>query len=116
VSPVLLQEHGVFVNLFLDDVRLPPSQQYIPARSSQEALDIIQILGWPKFMSLDHDLGGDDTTMVFLRRLVNEVWDGEQPIPDYIVHSANPVGAQNIIAFMESWKRSRSLNAKDTIP
>jgi hypothetical protein len=54
--------------------------------------------------------------MVFLRRLVNEVWDGEQPIPDYIVHSANPVGAQNIIAFMESWKRSRSLNAKDTIP
>lgn len=104
------------MNLFLDDVRLSPSQNYVPARSSDEAIDIIRILGWPRFMSLDHDLGGDDTAMVFLRRLVDEVWDGITDPPDYIVHSANPVGTKNIIAFMESWKRSRSLDAKDPVP
>jgi hypothetical protein len=44
--------------------------------------------------------------MVFLRRLVNEVWDGKAAIPDYQIHSANPVGSLNIRSFMDSWKRS----------
>lgn len=57
-------------------------------------------------MSLDHDLGGDDTTMVFLKRLVNEVWDGKSNPPNYQVHSANPIGTQNIISYMESWIKS----------
>jgi len=56
-------------------------------------------------MSLDHDLGGDDTTMVFLKRLVNEVWDGKTNPPDYAIHSANPIGSKNIQSFMESWKK-----------
>lgn len=62
----------------------------------------------PSFISFDHDLGGDDTTMVFLRRLTDEEWDGVSPPPDYTIHSANPVGAQNIRSFMESWRRSVS--------
>jgi hypothetical protein len=49
--------------------------------------------------------------MVFLRRLVSEVWDGTSLPPRYRVHSANPVGAQNIASFMESWLRSLSLNS-----
>ncbi|NBT59251.1 hypothetical protein EBT16_10755 [bacterium] len=57
-------------------------------------------------MSLDHDLGGDDTTMVFLKRLVDEIWDGQSKPPKYQVHSANPIGTQNIISYMESWIKS----------
>lgn len=95
------------MRLFLDDIREAPPD-YTVARSTDEAIVLVQAQ-WPEFMSLDHDLGGEDTTMLFLKRLVNEVWDG-QPIPDYIVHSANPIGKLNIISFMESWKRSVDTN------
>lgn len=94
------------MRLFLDDLRDAPPD-FTVARSTVEALQLVQTQ-WPVFMSLDHDLGGDDTTMVFLRRLVNEIWDGTQPIPEYVVHSANPVGRLNIISFMESWKKSHT--------
>jgi hypothetical protein len=92
--------------LFLDDIRNPPDEDWIVCRSTQEAVDIIKERGIPDFMSLDHDLGGEDTTMVFLKRLVNEIWDGQSTPPKYQVHSANPIGTQNIISYMESWIKS----------
>jgi hypothetical protein len=97
-------------NLYLDDLRIPPADRdWIICRSTDEALSTIAEQGLPAFISFDHDLGGDDTSMVFLRRLVNELWDGGTPPPSYQVHSANPVGVQNIVSFMESWKRSMTL-------
>lgn len=96
-------------NMFIDDVRNPPDGEWIVCRSTDEALEKVRSLGFPDLISFDHDLGGEDTTMVFLRRLVNEEWDGISPPPDYTIHSANPVGVENIRAFMESWKRSASL-------
>ena len=57
-------------------------------------------------MDLDHDLGGEDTAMVFLHWLANEYYDAEI---EYRVHSQNPNGAQNIVSFMESWKKSKTL-------
>jgi len=93
------------MRLFIDDIRTP-SEDYIVLRSSEDAIQFIKQNGWPEFISFDHDLGGDDTTMVFLKRLVNEVWDGKTMPPDYIVHSANPIGSKNIVSFMESWKKS----------
>lgn len=92
--------------LFIDDERTPTTDGWVIARSSNEALTYIQNNGWPEFISFDHDLGGDDTTMVFLRKLVDQVWNGDNLPPDYVVHSANPVGSKNIISFMESWKKS----------
>jgi len=97
-------------NLYIDDLRNPPADRdWLVCRSSQEALDLVMEIGMPTFISFDHDLGGEDTTMIFLRRLVNEVWDGTAPPPAYQVHSANPVGAHNIASFMESWRRSMNL-------
>ena len=93
------------MRLFIDDIR-NQSEDYIVLRSSEDAIQFIKQNGWPEFISFDHDLGGDDTTMVFLKRLVNEVWDGKTMPPDYIVHSANPIGSKNIVSFMESWKKS----------
>lgn len=94
--------------MFIDDVREPPSNDYVVVRSSSEALDYIKNNGMPSFISFDHDLGGDDTTMVFLRKLV-DYWNGYDTIPDYVVHSANPVGSKNIVSFMDSWKRSTKI-------
>ncbi len=93
--------------LFIDDERIP----YVPeewdiARSSEEAKEIIKTKGMCSYISFDHDLGGDDTTMIFLKWLVNEFWNGEDPIPEYAVHSQNPVGRANIISFMDSWVKS----------
>ena len=103
------------LRLFIDDLREPPTPSveddfatFFVARSTNQAIEIINEFGWPEFMSLDHDLGGDDTAMVFLKRLVNEIWT-DQPIPKYFVHSANPVGSDNIHSFMQSWKKSLSL-------
>lgn len=96
--------------LFIDDERIP----YVPeewdiARSSEEAKEIIKTKGMPKEFSLDHDLGGFDTVMIFLKWLAHEFWNGENNIPEYRVHSANVVGKENIIFFMESWKKSVNL-------
>ena len=96
--------------MFIDDIRSPPPGDWIVVRSSNEALAYIRNNGMPSFISFDHDLGGDDTTMVFLRLLVNTVWNGSDIPPDYKVHSANPVGSKNITAFMDSWKRSIEIN------
>jgi len=99
-------------SLFLDDVRDPAEPGYTIARSSQEANELCAQQGLPCFMSLDHDLGGEDNALVFLKSLY-ETWVslGEVVvnIPDYQVHSANPIGSKNIISFMESWKRSVTL-------
>jgi len=92
--------------LYLDDIRTPPDGDWVVVRSTQEAIEVITQKGMPDFMSLDHDLGGDDTTMVFLKRLTNEIWDGNSSPPKYQVHSANPIGAKNIVSYMESWMKS----------
>jgi hypothetical protein len=56
-------------------------------------------------MDLDHDLGltpegPPDDAMVFLRAL-EELHSLQRPA--YRVHSRNPVGAQRIKSFMDSW-------------
>lgn len=82
-----------------------PCTYYTPA---EEALALVQDRGLPVFMSLDHDLGGEDTVMVFLKALADR-WDGATPPPEFKVHSANPVGRENIISFMRSWHKAASL-------
>ena len=94
------------MKLFIDDVRNPPSEDYSVVRSSTEAIQWIKDNGTPSFISFDHDLGETDTSMVFLHRFYNEIWKEGDKIPDYTVHSANPVGSKNIISFMESWKKA----------
>lgn len=96
--------------LFLDDERDPTEPGYTVVRSSIMAvIKTVERGELPKFMSLDHDLGEEDTSMKFLKELFI-IWEenGADPsqIPDYVVHSANPVGVKNIISYMESWKKS----------
>jgi hypothetical protein len=91
---------------WIDDVRDAPSDTWIVCRTSDEAIEAVKTHGWPVYMSLDHDLGGDDTVMVFLKRLVNEVWDGDKRPPMWNAHSQNPEGVKNIKAFMTSWLKS----------
>jgi hypothetical protein len=98
--------------LFLDDERFPvdPSKFRI-ARSSEEAIQVCQDLGFPTFITFDHDLGGDDTSMRFLDWLIMADMDsGFTALPEdfsFDVHSQNPVGRDNIRGRLESYTRYR---------
>lgn len=99
--------------MFLDDVR-DPSDVYpiepngwVVVRSSDEAIAYVKTHGMPVLVSLDHDLGGEDKALYFLKWLAYEYWT-EEPVPQYAIHSANPVGAANLDSFMDSWRRSSS--------
>ena len=91
--------------LFIDDERIPALSEagsvIVIARSSAAAISIVKELGMPQKICFDHDLGGDDTSINFLRWVVNESLDGNVKIPEnftFSVHSQNPIGAENIRA------------------
>lgn len=95
-------------HLFLDDEReleyigANVSASWEIARSTEQAKILIERLGPPTYISFDHDLGGDDTAMVFLKWLADSYFDHP---PEYNIHSSNPVGRANIDAYMKSWIR-----------
>ena len=96
------------VNMYLDDLRNPPPiKEWLILRSSAEAIEYVQDHGMPEYCSFDHDLGGDDTTMVFLKWLVDFDMDNDgKIIPEnftYDVHSANPVGVKNISGLLQNY-------------
>jgi hypothetical protein len=97
--------------LFLDDerqisdVQLPADMSVFLARSVAQATAYVEEFGAPNFMSLDHDLGGDETAMQFVHWLLEQYELDPKEFPQYQVHSQNPVGKANLIALVESWKR-----------
>lgn len=93
--------------LFIDDERAPATDDYgVIARSSTYAIDTVLLYGIPTFISFDHDLGGDDTSMVFIHWLIDYMLDKGVSFPEgfgYYVHSQNPVGKKNIESLMDSF-------------
>lgn len=91
--------------MFLDDERHPTRMDWVVVRSSKDAINCVKTYGMPSEIAFDHDLGGDDTSMVFLRWLYNRIaYDGFR-FPEgfkYSIHSQNPVGASNIKHLMDT--------------
>lgn len=103
--------------LWIDDERDPPDNTWSVARSSCEASAYIGspdmkpgfAPDWfPEHISFDHDLGGSDTVMLFLKWFELHYPNAIKHF-EWNVHSENPVGRANIISFMTSWKNSRTL-------
>lgn len=111
------------MKLFLDDERFPVSSyiefdghnfddireeidsensEWVVCRSSNLAKRLILVVGWPSFISFDHDLGEGDDAMIFVHWLTTRIlksnsFNQTRELPfDYYVHSQNPVGAANI--------------------
>lgn len=85
-------------SLYLDDQRVSPDERWIVVRSYDEAVSYIKRHGVPSFISFDHDLGEGKTGLDFAHWLIDQHLDGNR-LPDnfsFSVHSANPVGAENI--------------------
>lgn len=82
--------------LFIDDERHPIVSDWVVARSSAEAIDIVTQRGMPQEIAFDHDLGGQDTSRNFIKWLIDYMIDGDHHFPadfKFSVHSQNPIGA-----------------------
>jgi hypothetical protein len=97
--------------LFIDDCREPATDGWVIARTSADAIKLLETHGCPFEISFDHDLGGDDTAMVFVKRLIGlDLDSGSRFIPNdftYSVHSANPVGRENIAGLLGGYLNQR---------
>lgn len=87
--------------LFIDDERFPPKEEtdWVISRTSEEAKICVTVLGMPRYISFDHDLGEDDTAIVFIKWLEEMVIENNLEFPkdfEFYVHSQNPVGKENI--------------------
>lgn len=92
--------------MFLDDERFPSKEGFVIVRSSQEAIDFVVSEGVPEFISFDHDLGGEDTSMIFINWLITAHLNDLIVFPSnfsYYVHSQNPIGKKNIEGLLESF-------------
>jgi hypothetical protein len=85
--------------LYIDDIRTPKSAGWRIVRSFEEFVFTIEHYGVPEEISFDHDLGWDyehdcerKSGYDCAKWLVNH----NVVIENFNVHSANPVGAENI--------------------
>ncbi|WP_431815981.1 cyclic-phosphate processing receiver domain-containing protein [Gordonia jacobaea] len=87
------------MRLYVDDLRDPPDDTWSVARSSAEALAILRSEAVVEELSLDHDLGGDDTT----RPIALYLSEHDQWPPIVRVHSSNPVGVEWLVGMAERY-------------
>jgi hypothetical protein len=100
--------------LYLDDIRIPKNKSnWIIARSYNEAIIIVNKFGCPNYISFDHDLGTDKSGLDFVKWLIEKDLDNPGFIPDnfkFNVHSANPVGKENIEGLLNDYMNKRKQN------
>lgn len=93
-------------------------------RNYDQFIDMVECKGLPDLVSFDHDLSDvhyklynekvpidyDDNNLEktgyhCTKWLVDYCIDNEKEFPNYMVHSMNPVGAENIIRYIENYKK-----------
>lgn len=92
--------------LFLDDIRFPKEEGWIIARTYDEAVAIVKLLGIPQNISFDHDLGLDSLTGYDFAKFLVEydmTYNEIDKTFTFYVHSANPVGAENIRKLLDNY-------------
>jgi len=113
-------------NLFLDDVRdankfLQDIRVWETARDYNQFVRLILKKGLPQFISFDHDLAwehyGNPNVSQYTEKtgydcakwLVEFCMKTEQPLPDFQVHSMNPVGKINIQSLLTNYRDKTQL-------
>jgi hypothetical protein len=97
--------------IYLDDERTPKFGPWYIVRSYDEFVRTIKLNGMPTEISFDHDIASYDendkekTGLDAARFVVDYCMDNDLPCPDFNVHSANPIGAENIKSLLEHFKR-----------
>lgn len=99
-------------SLFIDDERIPGNRmppagsRWVIVRNVNDAIKYIEHLGWPEFITFDHDLGENQPTGYdFAKWIVDRALDGKK-LPTHFtfdVHSQNIVGAENIRSLLNNY-------------
>lgn len=90
-------------NLYLDDLRTTP-EEFERVYNFEEFTKFIFQNGMPDFISFDHDLGLGKTGFDCAKWLVEYCLDNQVSLPQFTVHSQNPVGKENIEKLLENFK------------
>ena len=124
--------------LYLDDIRVPTdsyktiNESWVIVRSYADFVAKITADGLPEIVSFDHDLSdehvcdyilnvrssgvidynkySEKTGMSCAKWLVEYCMDNNAKLPEFFIHSANPVGAENIRSYLDSYQRSCKIN------
>lgn len=92
---LIREEKAKPVRLWIDDLRDPPSADWLWVKTSREAMKALVDANVVE-VSFDHDLGGDDTAMPAAKWIEEMAYLNINRPVRWHVHSANPVGRQNI--------------------
>lgn len=116
-------------NLFLDDERVPYAPHggtedaynytqnldyvnldWVIVRSYEEFVKYIETHGLPQRVSFDHDLSdfNKDVEMTgydCCKWLCEFCIDNDKKLPNYLVHTQNPIGKQNILSYIKNCKK-----------
>lgn len=119
--------------IYLDDVRTPLDQEWIVVRDYDEFAGTVTLIGLEniELISLDHDLG--DSAMVEYYNNVKDNYTIDYnnivektgydvckflvahsmttgiPLPQIYVHSANPIGAANMMGYINNYYKNYKL-------
>jgi hypothetical protein len=98
-------------------------KEWVIVRSYKEFVDYILLNGLPELVSFDHDLADahydpqtwtesfqytEETGYDCAKWLVKYCMDNKLKLPEYLVHSMNPVGAVNIQKYLDNFKKSEN--------
>lgn len=107
-------------------------EEWLVVRNYAQFVAAIGDFGLPEIVSFDHDLGREHIDFYFgngghenppdpqsaefeektgydcAKFLIDYCLDNNVDIPDFLVHSANPVGAENIRALLANYRKWRS--------
>jgi hypothetical protein len=104
--------------LYLDDVRCPKTEGWDIVRTYDDFVSWITKNGLPDEVSFDHDLAEinydpktytesfkyeEKTGYDAAKWMCEYCWTNGLPIPEYNVHSANPVGRDNILQLLKNF-------------
>jgi hypothetical protein len=117
--------------LYLDDIRVPTDSYkttndgWVVVRNYAEFVVEIVENGLPEVVSFDHDLEPDtiegnpmdlkNCKIIYARTgfdcvkwLVEYCINTNAKLPECLIHSANPVGAENMLSYITSFKKSQN--------
>jgi len=113
--------------IYLDDLRTPIGEDWVVVRNYEEFISTISNIGLNNIsqISLDHDLGDTAMNEYFsnvmpnykleydnikektgydcAKWLVEQSMDKNVSLPQIYVHSANPIGAANIMGYINNY-------------
>lgn len=109
------------MKIYLDDER-PTPEGWIGFNTAEKLINFIDLYDFNhgndyvpiEIISLDHDLGVGKSGYDFLVWLEEKVYNNVSfSIPSLVIHSANPVGKQNMMRVIESIKRIKQAQIQE---